>query len=358
MAEVLKDIYNEAFVLRLSHEFKKIQPKFEKDKFQRQLLNELPRLELKDRVRAISRSIHVGLQGDYNTQVNALCRVAPEFIGLEGIIFPQFIEDFGQNDYQTSIPALEFLTRFSTAEFAIRPFIIKYPEQTMAQLLEWSTHPNYHVRRLASEGCRPLLPWAPKLNDLIIDPSPILPILHNLKSDTEDYVYRSVANNLNDISKHHPELVIEICTKWINLGETERWISKHALRTLLKKGNQDAMALFGYGNYTSLSIEKFTIQDSIISIGDSSQITFSFKNKEAKASFRLEYEVNYVKKNGSLSKKVFQIGEKEIDKNERLEITKKIDFKDLSTRKHYPGEHKIQLIVNGIRLDSITINLE
>ena len=167
--------------------------------------------------------------------------------GFVKMIFPDFVEVYGLDDWEASIPALEEFTQQTSAEFAIRPFIVRYPERTMAQMLEWAGHAHEGVRRLSSEGCRPRLPWAIALSALKADPSPILPILDRLKGDPSESVRRSVANNLNDISKDNPDVVIGVLRRW-QADDTDEMhrLTSHALRTLLKAGNLDALALLGY----------------------------------------------------------------------------------------------------------------
>ena len=250
-------------------------------------------------------------------------------------------------NWQLSIEALERYTPYSSSEFAVRPFIVKDERRMMAQMYAWSKHEKEHVRRLASEGCRPRLPWGQALTAFKKDPVPILPILEQLKSDTSLYVRKSVANNLNDISKTHPDLVAALAKGWYGDNEYTNWIVKHGCRTLLKNGNQEVLAIFGYRDSDSIDVDDFRLETDRISVGES--ITFSFTilaNQEAK--IRLEYGIDYVKANGKRSRKIFQISEISMSEDEKKSYTKKHSFADLTTRKHYPGCHSIALIVNGL----------
>jgi 3-methyladenine DNA glycosylase AlkC len=306
----------------------------------------------------VTEQIHAHLPVTYRQQIKILNKVAPNHSGLAGMLFPNFVEKYGMDDYDTSIEAIELYTQFSTSEFAIRPFITKAPERTMAKMLEWSLHENHHVRRLASEGCRPLLPWAMKLIDLNNDPSPIIPILENLNNDEEDYVYRSVANNLNDISKNHPDLVLNLCKKWlVNASKNTKWLVKHALRTLLKQGNQRAMQMFGFGDISKIKVNRFSIKQSKINIGEASQFNLNLINQGKTANFRMEYVIYYLKNNGKHNSKVFQIKETELKNEESVDICKKINFQNLSTRKHYAGQHFIALKINGKELNRVDFEL-
>ena len=163
------------------------------------------------------------------------------------MVFLDFVEVFGLDDYEASIPALEYFTQYMSAEFAVRPFIVKYPKQMLAQMLVWSKHTNPDVRRLSSEGSRPRLPWGIALPALKKDPAPVLPILEELKLDPSESVRRSVANNLNDIAKDHPEVTLQVLHSWQALDREEiAAITRHALRTLLKDGHPQALELLGY----------------------------------------------------------------------------------------------------------------
>ena len=234
-----------------------------------------------------------------------------------------------------------------SSEFAVRPFIINYEERMMAQMYEWSKDENEHVRRLSSEGCRPALPWGQALPKYKKDPTPILPILEQLKTDPSLYVRKSVANNLNDISKTHPDLVIKIVKSWYGKNEDTDWIVKHACRTLLKKGNRDVLTLFGYSDINSVDVKNFTLNKISISIGEDIIFSFTVLAKE-ETKVRLEYGIDYVKSNGKRNRKIFQISESELKENQKKDYTKTHSFADVSVRKHYSGTHSITLIVNGI----------
>ncbi len=357
MAEALKHMYSKELVAQLGKALNNTENSFDEDLFIQKVFDKSwDDLELKARMEKITVEMESLLSFDYEKQIEILRRIAPDFSGFTAILFPNFVELFGLDNEEISIDALHFFTRFSTAEFAIRPFLVQNPV-LIKTMLKWSKDENYHVRRLASEGCRPLLPWAGKLTQYVNDPLPIIPILENLKNDPEDYVYRSVANNLNDISKNHPELVLELAEKWYGKEKNTNWLVKHALRTLLKKGNQRAMKLFGFGEIKNVDISNFEIKNPTIKIGDYSSFNVYLINKSKEAKFRLEYSIEYVKKNGKLSEKVFQLRETKVNKNERLSLNKKIDFKNLSTRKHYTGKHYINLILNGNKIKRIPFEL-
>jgi 3-methyladenine DNA glycosylase AlkC len=358
MADLLKNLYSTSLIDNLAKAVFDADPSFKKDAFIKAILDhDWVNKELKARTQHVSEQLCAFLPYSYLQQLEILQKVAPKFTGFTGTIFPTFVELFGQDDAENSLKALKFFTTYSTSEFAIRPFLKTNPS-TIHVFYQWADHPNHHVRRLASEGCRPLLPWAMKLHQYVNDPSPIIPILEKLKNDPEDYVYRSVANNLNDISKHHPKLVLDLCEKWAHESKTTHWVAKHALRTLLKKGNQQAMAIFGYGKTDNLKIHQVNLGAVKIPFGGQSMLDIEVKNQGEAAKFRLEYTIGYYKKNGSHNEKVFQIKESELKKDEAIQFEKKLDFKDLSTRKHYRGPHYILFKVNGNSVKRIDFELE
>ena len=333
---------------------------FEVDNFLKDVMDDnWNHLELKARGIQISRVLGKYLPEDYQAAIAILNQVVEinknEMIALS---FTDFIEIYGQDEkhWDISMKAMEKYTQYGSAEFTVRPFIINHEKRMMNQMYSWSKHENEHVRRLSSEGCRPQLPWAGSLPSFKKDPTPVLPILEELKDDYSLYVRRSVANNLNDISKTHPELVIKLAKKWYGENENINWVVKHGLRTLLKKANPEALAIFGYHN-TSIESSDFTLEKESIKIGEDNSFSFSIFAKE-KTKIRLEYGIDYVKANGKRSRKIFQISESLLEGNKKKTYHRKHSFADKSTRKHYPGLHSITLIINGIPQGTLNFELE
>ena len=182
---------------------------------------------------------------------------------------------YGLEDWDVSLPALEWFTQYSTSEYAVRPFIQQAPDIMIEQMMKWSFHHNHHVRRLASEGIRPRLPWGIALQQFKVDPAPIIPILTNLKEDESLYVRKSVANNLNDISKDHPDIVLDLAKEWLGKHSYTDWIIKHACRGLLKKGNKQALSLFGFHDTNAVQVIDFVVDRTELCIGE--EFTFSFQ---------------------------------------------------------------------------------
>jgi 3-methyladenine DNA glycosylase AlkC len=361
MAELLKNIYNEKFFANFLDSVIEIKPDFDSVSFHNAINNEeWDTKELKQRMRYITLVLNQHLTDNYKENVAFLLNLIPvlrnngfESDSLEFIFFPDYIEVFGLDDFTTSINAFEIITQFITCEFAVRPFIIKYEEKMIAKMFDWSNHNHAMVRRLATEGCRPRLPWAIALPSFKNNPKPIIAILENLKNDDSESVRRSVANNLNDISKDNPEMVIAIVKKWKGENDNLDALVKHAGRTLLKQGEPSLMKIFGFGSIDNIKIENFKIENPIVSIGD--YLTFKFtiiNNHKEKCNIRLEYAIYYQKANGSLSKKVYKISEKVYDEHSMTEITRRQPFKIITTRKFHLGKHQVALVVNGVELET------
>jgi 3-methyladenine DNA glycosylase AlkC len=215
-------------------------------------------------------------------------------------------------------------------------------------MYSWSKHKDHHVRRLASEGSRSRLPWAIALPQFKKDPSPLLPILNNLKNDSSEYVRRSVANSLNDISKDNPKIIIEIAKDWKDLSNETNYIIKHASRTLLKQGNTEILKHFGLHVHESLICSNFNIQNERIYIGENLEFSFELLNNGTdKQLVRLEYGIHYLRSNGTHSKKVFKISERVMLPNEKFNINRKQSFRIITTKKFYAGIQHVSIIING-----------
>ncbi len=268
--------------------------------------------------------------------------------GLEYMFLPDYLETYGIGDFQTSVKAMEIVTTYTSCEFAVRPFLIRYGDSMIKQMERWSLHRNHHVRRLASEGSRPRLPWAMAVPELKKNPLPVLPILENLKQDSSEYVRRSVANNLNDISKDHPHLVMDIASRWKGLSKETDALIKHGCRTLLKQGHPKTLRHFGLNNSKHFQLSNFNIHSTKVKTGASLEFSFTVNNNSnKKQNLRLEYAMYFLRQNGSHSKKVFKISERIPDAGEVIDVVKKYSFKPITTRKYYPGKHMISVIING-----------
>lgn len=366
MATALKDLYNLEFFTLFSELCEKDISNFNREVFLSELFNkDWEGRELKDRMKWSSICFRSQLERDFEIALEQLCSLVErlkktEFYetSVEFMFLPGIIENFGLEYFNASVKAMTSITSFTTCEFAVRPFYLRYPEQMLQQTIEWSLHSDFKVRRLASEGIRPMLPWAVALNHYKKDPTDIIPILENLKDDPEEFVRRSVANNLNDISKNQPEIVLDIAKQWYGENENRNKLVKHALRTLLKQGNPKALSHFNYAHFEDLGIWDFSIFKSKNRIEDKLSFSFKIKNKSNKeAKIRLEYAIYFLKANGQHSKKVFKISERNLSPNEQIEIVKEHSLRIITTRVFYPGNHNLSLIVNGNESEVLDFDL-
>jgi 3-methyladenine DNA glycosylase AlkC len=362
----LKDLFNKESVATLANAIHSHYPAFDSAAFSASVFDDgWQDRELKERMRHITVVLHEFLPSDYPTAIDILREARPSLAGagFVAMVLPDYVEVHGLDDWETSMPALETFTQQASAEFAIRPFIVRYPERTMAQMLSWAGHNHADVRRLASEGCRPRLPWGIALQALKADPSPILPILEVLKLDESEAVRRSVANNLNDISKDNPEVALDVLCRWQaedadQTPDEIRRITSHALRTLLKQGHPDALELLGYPSDPAIAMHGLTLEPETVPMGGG--VTFSFdveSRGDAPQNLMIDYVVYHMRANGKLTPKVFKLTKKTLQPGESLHIEKRHSFAPVTTRKYYPGEHAIEPKINGKLLGRVTFRL-
>ncbi len=350
MAELLINQYfTSTFVASLGEKLQEVKPDWDHQAFCEALYDkEWQDRALKQRMSHIARCLRVYLHRDYSESLTILKKICIHFTGLEGMVFSDFVQQFGQDHIDESLDALEIFTQYGSGEFAIRPFIISDEQKVMDKMLSWSLHENHHVRRLSSEGCRPRLPWAMALPKYKKDPGPILPILENLKDDPEEYVRKSVANNLNDLSKDNPETVIQTLTGWSrSKSNGTQWIIKHALRGMVKAGDKRALKILGFGE-AKISLQKLTVTTPVVNFGEALQFKITLKNTgKSNAPVVVDYAIHFMKANGELAPKVFKIKNLTIAPGQVEEIIKSHPIKPITTRKYYPGMHKIAIQVNG-----------
>ncbi len=354
MLKLLKDLYNTEYINLLSHNILDNFTNFDKDNFILVIFNDEWELrELKQRMRHISSTLYKFLPQDYTKSISILKKVFLSMnsqYSLENMIFQDFVEVYGLDDFEISMDALTCFTINSSSEFAIRRFILKYPKMTMNTMKLWASDKNEHIRRLASEGCRPRLPWAIALQKFKENPEEVLEILEILKDDTSLYVRKSVANNFNDISKDNPQILKTIAKSWIGVSKNRDWILKHACRTLLKNSDREVLELFGFKKNDTLCIHDFVL-DTNVKMGDELSFSFFLSSSENLGKLRIEYALEFLRLKNKYSKKVFKISEGTYNEKSK-NISKKYSFKEISTRKYYEGKHKLSIIVNGLVLEN------
>ncbi|MBK9991149.1 MAG: DNA alkylation repair protein [Verrucomicrobia bacterium] len=360
--EPFKNWFNEALYRQIAQELAAIEPKLDKKKFLAITLDGLDQRELMDRVRQIAVAVEASLPGTYREKLAVLCQAAPRLKhAFVSVSFCNFVSRHGLEDFDHSMDALRFLTPFGSAEFAVRPFIERDPARALALMQKWANDKNEHVRRLASEGSRPRLPWGARLSAIVAKPDLTAPILETLMADPALYVRKSVANHLNDIAKDHPDWVLNRVEEWDRAHAGTAWIIRHALRTLIKKGHPRALALLGV-NATAAAhvlVRKFTLSPTKLVLGDKFELTAELTSKHKKPlPLVIDYVIHYARATGKTSAKVFKWSEATLQPGEPLVLTKRQTIRDFTTRKHHTGRHRVELQVNGQRLAETSFQLK
>lgn len=366
MAEPLKHVYSPAFIDSLTRSLKQVYPSLNKKGFTAAVFDaEWDKRELKQRMKHLAHVLHQFLNTNYAEDilivvdwVHLLSAQRDNHQSFEYLFLAEYVEIFGQEHLAVSMKAIEEITQYTSCEFAIRPFLIRQPETVMKYMLRWSKHKHASVRRFASEGCRPRLPWGMAIPAFKKDPSLILPILENLKDDDSLYVRKSVANNLNDIAKDNPDVVIDRIKKWQGTSANTDWIIKHGARTLLKKAHAEVLGLFGLHTAPACTVSNVVLGQKKLRIGETLSFAFDLDTDTEKESrLRIEFAVYYVKAGGKPGRKLFKITENRYAKGKRISFNKKLSFKDLTTRKHYPGKHSLAIVVNGNECPPVEFHL-
>jgi 3-methyladenine DNA glycosylase AlkC len=365
MAEPFKNMFNPDTIGVLADRLAEAGP-LDVDAFMADALDGLEELELKDRVRHISSVLRTHLDPDYPKALeHIISALPPPLSECEGVTegfhnwpFCQFVEDHGVDDPDHSLPALYELTRRFSAEFAIRPFLVEYPDRTLAVLGDWAEDEDPHVRRLCSEGSRPRLPWGLRLQFLVEDPSPTLPILEKLRDDPEEYVRRSVANHLNDIAKDNPDVAVDVCRRWMADASKERVkLVKHALRGLTKQGHPGALELLGFGP-PQLKVISYEAPDSAV-IGGSVELQLELESTASKPQeLVIDYALHFPGAKGKTNRKVFKWRTATLEPDTPLTCRKKHSFAQVSTRRTLPGTYRFEVFINGNSFGEVAVEVE
>ena len=353
MAEALKDIFfTREFMDRLSAAIVAHYPAFDTGAFLDDIYTPgWDELALKARMRHTTQALGRQLPADFRAALDILnqAEAALDHHDFDLMVFSDYVALYGIDDWEASLPAMEKFTQRMSAEYAVRPFIIADQPRMMAQMLAWAHHDHEQVRRLATEGCRPRLPWGVSLPALKADPSPILPILDRLKDDPAETVRRSVANNLNDIAKDNPDVVIDVLRGWHTHDTPEiQWVTSHALRTLIKKGDPRALELIGYAAGGAFSVSNLTVEPAAVALGDSIILSFTVEShSDRPQNLMIDYVMHFMKANGQLRPKVFKLARRQIGPGATIDISRKHSFRAISTRVYYPGSHAVEIQING-----------
>lgn len=328
------------------------------DTFRSEALQGLQTLELKQRVHHLVAVLGKHLPPHFEDAVPILARLPDHWNDGQTdspwrsfAAWPliDYIPAHGLQHPELALPLLHDLTRLFSAEFAIRPFITTHPDTSYQTLRAWCKDPDHHVRRLASEGIRPRLPWGTQLQAFIKDPSPVTRLIETLIDDPSDYVRRSVANNLNDIAKDHPQHVITTCQRWLQKTNPSRqWIVRHGTRSLVKSGHPEVFPLLGFTEKPKLHAPSLSLAPTQVVLGSPIQLNASIhSNASTEQSLVIDFALHRVLASGSTSRKVFKWKNVRIAPGETLKLEKSMTLKAISTRNYYPGQHQIELLVNG-----------
>lgn len=390
MAEALKDRYGPEVVRGVAASIAAVFPAFAAAAFEADALDGYDTLSLMARVRRIADAMHRHLPPDYPRAVGILLAAleaarggarraagVPSAAGASPTAgepgapgtwsafawLPHtfYVASHGLDPahFELSMRAQHALTRACTAEFSLRAFLERHPERTLATLRAWTADPDEHVRRLVSEGTRPRLPWAARLPAFQRDPAPVLALLERLRDDPAEYVRRSVANNLNDIGKDHPDRLLETCARWLaDAPAPRRALVRHALRTLTRRGDPRALALLGHGEPPALALEGLRLAPASAAIGGEVRVAFALREAAGQAqSLMLDLRVHYRKADGSARPRVFPPGAVAPGPGERREFGRRLSLRQMSTRTHHPGEHRVEVVANGAVLGAAAFAL-
>lgn len=366
--EPFKNLLNEKAAKNIARALTRADTSFDSRAFLKGIEGALEPLELKQRVVLLKSRLHSVLPSDPNKSfpllVEALKKDENDEVGLSSfLVWPltRYVADHGLEQFDLSMKSLRAMTKVFTAEFDIRPFLMHYEQRTLGLLKKWANDPSEDVRRLVSEGTRPLLPWGERLPRFVKDPELTWVLLDSLRNDSSEYVRKSVANHINDHSKNHGDWVVERLKVWHQ--ETERnthlkWIIRHATRTLVKKGHKGALELHGV-KASPIKIVNSKVLSRKIKLGESLRVQVEvFNPSTSSALLILDHEISFLKSNGKHQPKVFKGKKLELNPKETLKIECQIPIRNVTVRKHYPGKQNWSALLNGEKQDSHEFLLE
>lgn len=360
--EPFKNMLGEEAARKIAKAMKRASASFPSEKFLKNIKKDLEPLELKDRMKLLKERLKNVLPANpkesFPLLVKALKENEKDDVGVSGFLvwpFTQYVSDEGHEHFDLSMKTLHKMTQVFTAEFAIRSFLISSEQKTLKQMLAWSQDPSEHVRRLASEGSRPLLPWGQKLTAFVSNPEKTWPLLENLKGDPSLYVRKSVANHINDHSKHHGDWVVKKLKTW-DL-EKHDWVIRHGTRTLVKKGHKGALTLHGIKS-SKIKVLQQKVLTPKIKMGDFLQVEVKLQNPTSKPiKLILDHELGLLKANGKISPKVFKGKKLILPPKEILTLFSQIRVRSVTVRKYYYGKQAWTPILNGVKLNSLPFEL-
>lgn len=366
MAEPLKEMFDKAAVDWLAGRLAAAAPDFPRTRFTRAILADLPDLELLARVERIAQEMRRHLPADFRKAVKvvatALGEPDPPGDGTNFGLFRvlpchRFVARAGLDHPDHALAYFRDATRHFSAEFDVRPFIARDPARVLRVMLGWAADPDWRVRRLASEGSRPRLPWGLRLQELVKDPAPLQPILEALRDDPIEAVRRSVANAVNDIAKDHPDRAVALLSAW-RTEPARAALIRHALRHLVKQGHAGALELMGVDGGARFAIDALVLDRNRIRIGDAVTLSLTLRNAGRRSARAiLDYAVHHLGARGELRPKVFKWRELDLGPGESIALSRRHSMKPVTTRRYYAGLHEIDIRVNGRILASSPFDL-
>jgi len=353
----LKDqLFNVEKTRYLAGLFAATHPSFDASGFEAQVMSRLLDLELKERMAWIAECLQQAVPGDLPDIAPVLLRALPPPLDpsksdddFGDFIFAplgDWVVTVGLDHPDLALDVLEEITQRFSMEWAIRPFLNRYPDQVLARMEQWCGHDSYHVRRLVSEGTRPRLPWGQAVGLDLTDP---LPLLNRLHSDPTRYVTRSVANHLNDITKKNPDLVLDRLRDWAQSGlqhqDELRWMTSHTLRGLVKAGHPAAMKMLGFDPEAEVATTVQVLGEARIGEALDFEVTL---NGAGDQPVLVDYIIHFQRPGGKTSSKVHKLKQASL-RNGALSLSKKHKLKgNATTFKLVPGAHRLEIQVNGV----------
>lgn len=365
---VPKELINVALIERLATSIAQVLPGFDRDGFAARAGTGLDALALKARSAQIADALAAYLPEDFGAACEVLLAAMgpPDpgggIYGTDGLRFLpclDYVERHGLAEPTTALETLADMTLHFSAEFAVRPYILHHRELAWSYIEAWAADPDWRRRRLASEGSRPRLPWGMRLKPFIDDPAPVVRLLDGLHGDPHEATRRSVANNLNDIAKDHPDLAAKTARRWhAQGGEASAWTVKHGLRTLIKQGHPVALTLQGFAGGDNVHVEDLAIDPVTPSIGATATFGFALKSRETDvARLAIDYVLTRTLANGKTGTKTFKLAVADLASGDSRRFEKTHNFAQRTTRTYYPGPHAITIQVNGRALATVEFDL-
>ncbi|HHZ07759.1 MAG TPA: DNA alkylation repair protein [Rhizobiales bacterium] len=345
----LKEIFDRARLASIADAAAGIASGFDRDRFMAVATRDLDDLGIMQRMRQTAVALEAALATPFPKAAGLLRALAPRIDhGFAAIALCEYVTLFGRDHFDLAMETLHDLTRHGSAEFAVRHFLAADFDRTLAVMRRWTADPDEHVRRLASEGSRPRLPWSFRLERAVADPSLTFPIPEALRGDPSAYVRKSAANHLNDIAKDHPDWLLNRLAAWPPGAVEERWVVRHALRILVKKGDPRALRLIGATGAAEVRVEGFSATPTRLKLGERLTIAARLVSTGGERQrLVVDYAIHYVKKNGATSRKVFKLREVDLAPGAAWKASTSQVVRDFTTRSHNAGFHRVELMVNG-----------